>query len=142
MIALEELAVPIKLMVSLGMDGPNVNISIMEKLNRIKREKVFQQLVTCPPSFLIHICHNSFCRGWEKYGLNAEELCLNLYYFFFFTRSACKRQDLFQIEESLGLEELAVLHHELMDVSSASLTMSCNCKRCSQKAPAVGGIKE
>ena len=50
MIALEKLAVPIKLMVSLGMDGPNVNISIMEKLNKIKREKCFQQLVKCPPS--------------------------------------------------------------------------------------------
>ena len=41
MIALEKLAVPIKLMVSLGVDGPNINISIMEKLNKIKRERVF-----------------------------------------------------------------------------------------------------
>ena len=80
MIALERLAVPIKLIVSLGMDGPNVNISIMEKLNKIKREQGFQQLVKCPPSCLIHICHNSFCRGLEKCGLNTEEFCMNLYY--------------------------------------------------------------
>ena len=78
MIALEKLAVPIKLMVALGMDGPNVNISIMEKLNKIKRVKGFQQLVKFPPSCLIHICDNSFCRGLEKYGLNAEELPINL----------------------------------------------------------------
>ena len=66
MIVLEKLAVPVKLMVSLGMDGPNVNISIMEKLNEIKRERGFQQLVKCPPSCLIHIYHSSFCRGLEK----------------------------------------------------------------------------
>ena len=66
MIALENIAVPIKLMVSLGMDGPNVNISIMEKLNKIKREKGFQQLGKGHPSCLIHVCYNSFCRSLEK----------------------------------------------------------------------------
>ena len=65
----------------------------MEKLNKIKREKDFQQFVICPPSCLIHICHYSFHRGLEKYGLNAEELCMNLYYFF--RKSACRTQDLF-----------------------------------------------
>ena len=91
------------------MDGLNVNISVMEKLNKIKGEKGFQQLVICPPSCLIYICHNSFCRGLKKFGLNAEELYMNLYYFL--KRSACRRQDLFQIEESLGLEELVILCH-------------------------------
>ena len=109
MIALEELAAPIKLMVSLDMDGPTVNISTMEKLNKIKRGKGFQQLVKCPPSCLIHVCDHRLHRGFENYGLNVEELWMNLYYFF--KRSACRRQDLFQIEESLGLEELVVLCH-------------------------------
>ena len=109
MIALEKLAVPIKVMVSLGMDEPNVNISIMEKLNKIERKKGFQQLVKCLPSCLIHGSHNSFCRGLEKYGLNAEELCMNLYYFF--KRIACRTQDWFQMEESMSLEKLVVLHH-------------------------------
>ena len=34
-----------------------------------------------------------------------------MYLYYFFKRSACRRPDLFQIEESLGLEELAVLCH-------------------------------
>ena len=33
--ALEKLGVPIRLMVSLGMDGPNVNKSFRDKLNKI-----------------------------------------------------------------------------------------------------------
>ena len=107
--SLEKLAIPLKLMLSLGMDGPNVNKSILNKLNAIKKEKGYQQLVICPQSCLIHVCQNSFKKGLSKYGYNAEELCLGLYYFF--KRSSCRRQDLFEIEESLGLEELILLCH-------------------------------
>ena len=58
---------------------------------------------------MIHLCLNSFKKGIAKYGYNAVELCLNLYYFF--KRSSCQQQDLFEIEESLGLEELILLCH-------------------------------
>ena len=62
---LKKLGVPIKLMVSLGMDGPNVNKSIRDKLNDIKKEKGLPKLVMCPPSCLIHVCHNSFKKGLD-----------------------------------------------------------------------------
>ena len=39
--ALDKIGVPIKLIISLGMDGPNVNKSIRHKLNHIKVEKWF-----------------------------------------------------------------------------------------------------
>ena len=41
--------------------------------------------------------------------MNAEELCLSLFYFF--KQRSCRKEDLLQIEESLGLDELIVLHH-------------------------------
>ena len=107
--SLEKLAIPLKLMVSLRMDGANVNKAILNKINEIKKEKGYQQLVKCPPRCLVHVCHNSFKKGIAKYGYNAEELCLNCYYFF--KRSSCQQQDIFEIEESLGLEELILLHH-------------------------------
>ena len=65
-----------------GMDGPNMNNSILIKLNEIKKEKGYQLLVKCPPSSLIHVCHNRFKKGFAKYGYTVEELCLNLYYSF------------------------------------------------------------
>ena len=37
--AIEKLAIPLKLMLSLEMDGPNVNKSILNKLTHIKRGK-------------------------------------------------------------------------------------------------------
>ena len=86
-----------------------VNKSIRDKLNNIKQEKGFPKLVMCPPSCLIHVCHNSFRKGWAQFGQNAEELCLNMYYFF--KKSPCRKYALYDIEEKLGLNELVVLHH-------------------------------
>ena len=44
-----------------------------------------------------------------QYGYSAEELSLNLYYFF--KRSSYRWKDLFEIEDSLGLEELIMPYH-------------------------------
>ena len=85
--ALDKLAIPLRLMLSLGMDGPNVNKSIMHKINQVKKEKGYQPLVKFPPSGPIHIFHNSFWKGMTQYGYSVDELCLNIYYFF--KRSSC-----------------------------------------------------
>ena len=85
---LEKLAIPLRLMLSLGMDEPNVNKSRIHKINQVKKEKGYQPLVKCPSTCSIHICHNSFQKCMAQYGNNAEELCLNLYYFF--KRSSCR----------------------------------------------------
>ena len=45
----------------------------------------------------------------KKYGSDAEELCLNLYYFI--SKSPARREDLLVIEEALGLDELVLLRH-------------------------------
>ena len=85
-----------------------VNKSIRDKLNDIKQEKGFPKLVMCPPSCLIHICHNSFRKGLAQFG-QMQKNCLNLYYFF--KKSPCRKYDLYNIEEKLGLNELVVLRH-------------------------------
>ena len=55
----EQLTLLLLLMLSLGMDGPTVNKSILSKLNTVKKDKRWKQLVSCPTSCLIHVCHNS-----------------------------------------------------------------------------------
>ena len=45
---LEKLTLPLKLVLSLGMDGPNVNKSILGKLDEKEERKVFKPLVRCP----------------------------------------------------------------------------------------------
>ena len=54
----EQLTLPLLLMLSLGMNGPNVNKSILSKLNTVKKDRGWKQLVSCPTSCLIHVCHN------------------------------------------------------------------------------------
>ena len=75
--------------------------------NSINVKKVFKELISCPASWLIHVCHNSFRKGLSKYENNAEKLCISLFYFF--SKSSCRHANLFEMEEFLGLEEL-VLH--------------------------------
>ena len=105
--SLEELAIPLLLLLTLGMDGPNKQV-YTEQNKWDKKEKGYQQLVKFPQSCLIHVCHNTFKEGIAKYGYNAKELCLNLYYLF--KRSSCQWQDLFDIEESLGFELILLCH--------------------------------
>ena len=85
---LDKLAIPLILMLSPQINGPNVNKSIMHKISQVKKEKGYQPLVKCQPSCPIHMCHNSFQKGMAQYGYNVEELCLNLYSLF--KRSSCR----------------------------------------------------
>ena len=52
---LDKLAIPLRLMLSLGMDGSSVNKSIIHKINQVKKEKGYQLLVKCLPSCPIHM---------------------------------------------------------------------------------------
>ena len=51
----------------------------------------------------------TFRKALLKYGFKAEKLCINLFYFF--NKTSARQKDLFHIEQSLGLEDLALLHH-------------------------------
>ena len=64
---LERMKLPLKLLLSLGMDGPSVNKSILEKLNGQKREKGLPLLLKHLPSCLIHVYYNSFHKGLMQY---------------------------------------------------------------------------
>ena len=75
----------------------------------MKRRKKVTNHLRYPVSCLVHVCNNSFCKGLKQYGDNAEELCLNLYYSF--KNNPSRREDCFEMEDTLDLEELVLLHH-------------------------------
>ena len=118
----EQLILPLSLMLSLGMDCPNVNKSIPSKLNAVKKDKGWKQLVSSPTSCLIHVCHNSFRKRLLKYGFNVEKLFINLFYFF--NKTSARPKNLIDIEHSLGLEELVLQHH--VQSRWLSLVLHCN----------------
>ena len=149
--ALQKWAVPLQLLMSLGMDGSNVNKAACSKVNQLKEELGEPPLVMCLPSCLLHVCHNSFRKGLLQYDMNAEELCLSLFYFF--KQSSCRREDLLQIEESLGLDELIVLHHvqscqlslvpaveRVLQIQGHSRSFSRICQRVTKQLVRMTGI--
>ena len=119
---LDKLAIPLRLMLSLGMDWPNVNKSIMHKMNQVKKEKGYQTLVKFPPSCSIHIFHNSFPESYGSVWIQWWGIMPNFYNFF--RRSSCRQKNS-AIEETLGLEELIVLHHVQSQWLSIFPTSQC-----------------
>ena len=59
----------------------------------------------------------SFCKGLKQYGDNAEELCLNLYYFF--KNNPSRREDLFEMEDMLDLEEMVTSDISCMEIGES-----------------------
>ena len=75
--------VPVPQLLTRGSDGPNVNKTIWRELEqKIRRANLdFQGFVdvgTCN----IHIVHNSFGKGLDKYGKDAEQLLIDLHSLF------------------------------------------------------------
>ena len=70
--ALEILLIPLKTILSLGIDGSNVNNPVLNIVKHIKKKRGYQQLVTCQSSCLIHVYHDTFKKGIWKYVCNIE----------------------------------------------------------------------
>jgi hypothetical protein len=109
MALLDRHSIPLEQLLSLGMDGPNVNKSIQAKIDKVKRENGLPPLVMCPKSCLLHTCHNSFVKGMKEFGLESENLANQIFYFF--KRSPTRRHDLLDIQEALGLDENMAIRH-------------------------------
>ena len=111
-------------MLSLGMDGPNVNKSIIHKINQVKKEKGYQPLVKCPPSCPIHISNNIFQKGMAQCGYYTKELCLNHLLLLQEEFMQMKRSSL-KLRNHLVLKSPLVLH-VMFRVCGCHLFQHCN----------------
>ena len=102
--------VPVPQLLTLGNDGPNVNKTIWRELEqKIRRANPdfqgFVDLGTCN----IHIVYNSFGKGLDKYGKDAEQLLIDLHSLFKY--SAARRQDYKNLQLNLDLELKLFIEH-------------------------------
>ena len=86
-----------------------MNKSMLNKLNEKKWRKAILAASQVPTKLSDSCLSQKLQKRIAKYGYNVEELYLKLYYIF--KRSSHQWQDLFEAEESLGLQELISLHH-------------------------------
>ena len=95
--------IPVDKMATLVRDGPNVNKAIFRKMNSLilQDHPEFPGLVDLG-SCVIHVVHNAFGKGIEKYGKDIDQLCLDLHALFNY--SAARREDFKEVQLELGLE--------------------------------------
>ena len=64
---LDKLAIPVRLMLSLGMDGPNVNKSVMHKINQVKKRKLINHWLSAHPAAQFTYVTTVFRKVWIQY---------------------------------------------------------------------------
>ena len=102
----QDLGLPLKHLLSISCDGPNVNKAIKSKLNA-KLQDNFKQKLVDTGSCQLHVVHNAFRRGVQAFGEEVENLCIDLFYFF--KLSPSRREDFAEIQQKLGLDEVVFL---------------------------------
>ena len=78
---LQELGLPLKNLLSISSDGPNVNKAIKANINT-KLQGHFKRHLVDIESCQLHVVHNIFRKGIEAYGEDVELLGIDLFYFF------------------------------------------------------------
>ena len=95
--------IPVNRMASLIQDGPNVNKTILQKMN----EHILQDYAEFPGlidlgSCSIHVIHNACGKGLEKHGKEVDQLCIDLHSLFKY--SAARHEDFKEIQFEMELE--------------------------------------
>lgn len=130
MAAIVEWGVPLKNLISLSSDGPNVNKAITSGINKVLGEAKLPNLVDVG-SCCLHKVHNSFGKSISDFGSDAEKLTIELFYWF--KRSAARREDFHEVQIDLELNENFLIRH----VSCRWLTLQPAIERILQQWLAV-----
>lgn len=80
-LSLDNAKLPFERLLTLSRDGPNVNKKVFRLMNEEFKKKTGKKLIDVG-SCDIHIIHNGFKKGLDKYGKNIADLSINLHYFF------------------------------------------------------------
>ena len=128
---LDQCGLPLKQLLTLGSDGPNVNKTVFrlvnDKFKEVSGGKPLIYIGTCP----LHIVNNAFGSGLEKYGLDTQEFAMDLHEFF--SGSSVRMEDLESLQKELELEE----HNFLTYSPTRWLTLSKVLERVVEQFSAV-----
>ena len=90
-------------LIALARDGPNASKTILNELQQMIKDDYpqfagFVDIGSC----VLHVVHNAFGKGLEKYGKEVDQLCLDLHAIF--KHSAARREDYQQLQFNMGVE--------------------------------------
>ena len=97
-------------LLSLGMDGPNVNKSFAEKLS-VELKSVDNTSYIDVGSCSLHACNNAFAEALKtlKETINLDQIAIDLH--FFFKHSATRREDYVSVSSITDVTSQFVLKH-------------------------------
>ena len=104
----EEVGLNKEQFLSIGSDGPNVNKTIWKCLNEHLKGLGFPGLVEFMPCN-VHVVHNGFKHALSEYGQHAEQLALDLFYWF--KAHPARKEDYFKAQTDLGFDEQLFIRH-------------------------------
>lgn len=94
---------PITKLCTLVRDGPNVNKTIVRKLEgAIKNDNPDFSGYIDLGSCVLHKVHSAFGKGLEEYGKDIEQLCVDIHSLFKY--SAARREDYHTLQSAMGVE--------------------------------------
>lgn len=92
----------------LASDGPNVNKAVAVQVNKSLDEVKLPHLIGIGMCN-IHVVHNSFGKGIAVFGAECEQLAIDLFYWF--KKSAPRREDFKLMQIDVAVEEHFLLRH-------------------------------
>ena len=99
---------PLNQLISIGSDGPNVNKTVWNYINKHMKDQGLHGLLPLIPCNL-HAVHNAFRKGLDDFGQEAEQLVIDL--FCFLKASPCHKGDYFETQTGLQLDEETFIKH-------------------------------
>lgn len=99
---------PLSRLLSLSSDGPNVNKTIWNLVNKALLDSGLSGLmpfISCN----LHTAHNAFRSGLSVYGEECEELAIDLFYWI--KSSPARREDYLNVLSDLGLDNELFIRH-------------------------------
>lgn len=105
---LNNLGLPLKKLLSISADGPNVNKSIKSKLDECVKEEGSKGLVDVGFCY-IHSVNTVFKRGNEKFGNTALDFAMDVYSYFHMYPA--RDEDLQFCQEEEDIDQLSFLRH-------------------------------
>ena len=99
---------PLSCLISLSSDGPNVNKTIWNTVNKVLLDEGLPGLMPFVPCN-IRVVHNAFRAGITAYGEASEELALDLFHWL--KSSPACREDYVRVLSDLGLDDELFIRH-------------------------------
>lgn len=128
--ALNSNNLPLKKVMTICRDGPNVNKTLFALFQESLKKLNLKPLIDLG-SCNIHIVHNAFLKGCEKLGLDVSDFIIQVYYYFHHHDVRCENFSKIQVDKQIA-QHVFIVH-----ICSRWLTLGPAAERAEEQLPVL-----